>query len=138
MSTVNVFTYGSLMFEPVWNQVCLGRYLTRKLILNDFQRYCIKNESYPAVIPQQGATVEGLVYLDVSHADQVRLNQFEGVEYTLRYHEIEGLTVVFYEYVALARLDRRDWIPSEFEQQGLPLFLARHVGGFLENGTRSS
>jgi gamma-glutamylcyclotransferase (GGCT)/AIG2-like uncharacterized protein YtfP len=144
--TVNVFTYGSLMFAPVWDKVCAGRYPTRKMTLKNFQRYCVEGESYPALVPQIDGSVEGLVYLGVSQADQQRLNQFEGDEYKLRTQALgnsvnsldDGLVVCFYEYVVLERLDRRDWSPSEFEKSGLPLFLARHVGSFLENGRRSS
>jgi gamma-glutamylcyclotransferase (GGCT)/AIG2-like uncharacterized protein YtfP len=136
MSTVNVFTYGSLMFAPVWESVCAGRYATKKMVLPDFQRYCIQDESYPAVVPQPGASVEGLVYLGVSQADQIALNQFEGEEYVLRHHQIDGVSVTFFEYLALARIDKRDWNPGDFEQKGLPAFLSRHVGSFLQNGTR--
>jgi gamma-glutamylcyclotransferase (GGCT)/AIG2-like uncharacterized protein YtfP len=138
MSTVNVFTYGSLMYAPVWEKVCVGLYPTRKLILRDFQRYCIKGESYPAVIPQPGASVEGLVYLDVTLADQLKLHQFEGDEYVFRHHQIDELSIGFYEYVALSRIERRDWNPSEFEQTDLPAFLHRQVGNFLDSGTRKS
>jgi gamma-glutamylcyclotransferase (GGCT)/AIG2-like uncharacterized protein YtfP len=138
MPTVNVFTYGSLMFAPVWDKVCVGRYATRKITLRDFQRYCIKGESYPAVIPLPGASVEGMLYLDVTQADQLRLNQFEGNEYVLRHHQIDGLSIAFYEYVALSRIERRDWSPSEFEQNSLPTFLNRQVGNFLDTGTRTS
>lgn len=137
MPTMNVFTYGSLMFAPVWEKVCTGRYATQKMVLKDFQRYCVKNESYPAVVPQQGGRVEGLVYFDVSQADQLALNQFEGEEYVLRHHQIDGLGIAFYEYVALTRIDKRDWSPDEFEQKRLPEFLSRHVGSFLESGTRT-
>jgi gamma-glutamylcyclotransferase (GGCT)/AIG2-like uncharacterized protein YtfP len=136
MSTVNVFTYGSLMFTPVWESVCVGRYATKKMVLRDFQRYCIKNESYPAVVPQPGASVEGLVYFDVSEVDQLALNQFEGEEYVLRHHQIDGLSIAFYEFVALARIDKRDWSPDDFEQTGLPLFIRRHVGSYLAKGSR--
>jgi gamma-glutamylcyclotransferase (GGCT)/AIG2-like uncharacterized protein YtfP len=138
MPAVNVFTYGSLMFLPVWEKVCTGRYATQKMVLTDFQRYCVKNESYPAVIPELGGNVEGLVYFDVSQADQLALNQFEGEEYVLRHHQIDGVSIAFYEYLALDRLDKREWCPTVFEQTGLPMFLSRHVGSFLASGTRSS
>jgi gamma-glutamylcyclotransferase (GGCT)/AIG2-like uncharacterized protein YtfP len=137
MPTMNVFTYGSLMFAPVWEKVCAGRYATQKMVLKDFQRYCVKNESYPAVVPQQGGSVEGLVYFDVSQADQLALNQFEGGEYVLRQYQIDGLSIAFYEYVALSRIDKRDWSPDDFEQKGLPEFISRHVGSFLVSGTRT-
>jgi gamma-glutamylcyclotransferase (GGCT)/AIG2-like uncharacterized protein YtfP len=138
MSTVNVFTYGSLMFSPVWEKVCTGSYITQKMLLKDFRRYCIKNESYPAVIPEVSASVEGLVYMNVSQSDQLKLNQFEGEEYVLRHHHIDGVSVAFYEYAALERVDKRDWSPADFEQKGLPAFLSRHVGSFLVSGRRTS
>jgi gamma-glutamylcyclotransferase (GGCT)/AIG2-like uncharacterized protein YtfP len=133
---MNIFTYGSLMFAPVWNQVCSGRYATQPLTLQNWQRYSVVGESYPAVVPQTGACVDGVVYLDVSASDQHRLNQFEGAEYVLRQAMVNGMPVAFYEFVALNRLDKRAWSPAQFEREGLPAFLARHVGGFLANGTR--
>jgi Gamma-glutamyl cyclotransferase, AIG2-like len=126
------------MFAPVWNQICTGRYATQPLTLQNLQRYCVVNESYPAVVPQAGGSVDGLVYLDVSESDQHRLNQFEGAEYVLRQTTANGLTVAFYEFIALNRLDKRPWSPTQFEREGLPAFLARHVGGFLVSGTRGS
>jgi gamma-glutamylcyclotransferase (GGCT)/AIG2-like uncharacterized protein YtfP len=138
MPGMNIFTYGSLMFAPVWNQICTGRYATQPLTLQNLQRYCVVNESYPAVVPQAGGSVDGLVYLDVSESDQHRLNQFEGAEYVLRQTTANGLTVAFYEFIALNRLDKRPWSPTQFEREGLPAFLARHVGGFLVSGTRGS
>jgi gamma-glutamylcyclotransferase (GGCT)/AIG2-like uncharacterized protein YtfP len=134
---MNVFTYGSLMFSPVWEKVCTGRYSTRKMVLKDFRRYCVQNESYPAVVQEIGSSVEGLVYMNVSPSDQLKLNQFEGEEYVLRHHYIKDVSIAFYEYVALGRIDKRDWSPIDFEQKGLPEFLSRHVGNFLVSGNRS-
>jgi gamma-glutamylcyclotransferase (GGCT)/AIG2-like uncharacterized protein YtfP len=138
MPAVNVFTYGSLMFAPVWDKVCEGRYATQKLTLQNFQRYCVVGESYPAIVSELGAVVEGLVYISVSQADQLRLNQFEGDEYVLRNATINSIDVSFYEFVALDRLEKRPWSPSEFERKGLPAFLTSQVGGFLANGIRGT
>jgi gamma-glutamylcyclotransferase (GGCT)/AIG2-like uncharacterized protein YtfP len=136
MPAVNVFTYGSLMFDPVWNKVCLGRYKTQVAVLPDFQRYSVSNQTYPALVAEPGASVQGLVYLEVSEIDQQRLNQFEGAEYELGAATVGGIDIVFYRFIALDFLDRRLWSPAEFERNGLPSFLTRHVGNFLTHGTR--
>jgi gamma-glutamylcyclotransferase (GGCT)/AIG2-like uncharacterized protein YtfP len=136
MPAVNVFTYGSLMFSPVWDKVCIGRYSTQPAVLGDFQRYSVLNQSYPALVAQPGASVQGLVYLGVSELDQQRLNQFEGEEYELAHARVGAIDIVFYRFIALDRLDQTPWDPAVFERDGLPIFVTDQVGSFLTYGTR--
>ena len=77
----NIFTYGSLMFPNVWEQVVRGRYASVKAALEDHARYAIAGESYPGMVAQTGATVEGILYLDIDAADIARLDTFEGHDY---------------------------------------------------------
>jgi gamma-glutamylcyclotransferase (GGCT)/AIG2-like uncharacterized protein YtfP len=137
VSGVNVFTYGSLMFEPVWRKVCAGIYRTQAATLEGYSRLCVRDESYPAVIAEPGAKVDGLLYFDVSVEDQDRLNRFEGSEYRLQQGQIGEQAVVFYEFILLDRVAPIAWSPEHFELYGLPQFLAEHVGAFLESGTRN-
>jgi gamma-glutamylcyclotransferase (GGCT)/AIG2-like uncharacterized protein YtfP len=136
MPGVNVFTYGSLMFEPVWRQVCFGIYPKQVATLKGYARFCVKGETYPAVIAQPDAQVDGLLYLDVSVEDQERLNRFEGSEYRLKQCQIGERAVVFYEFIPLERIAHVAWSPGDFRLKGLPQFLAEQVGAYLQNGTR--
>ena len=48
----NIFTYGSLMFAPVWQQVVKGQYQAIPSVLADHQRLAVLNEDYLAAIYQ--------------------------------------------------------------------------------------
>jgi gamma-glutamylcyclotransferase (GGCT)/AIG2-like uncharacterized protein YtfP len=134
--SVNVFAYGSLMFEPVWAKVCADVYRTEPGTLEGYSRYCVRDETYPAVIAEPNGKVEGVIYLDVSPLDQERLDRFEGSEYKLQRAHIGAREVVFYEFVRLDQIEKAPWNPEHFALHGLPLFLATHVGSFLESGSR--
>jgi gamma-glutamylcyclotransferase (GGCT)/AIG2-like uncharacterized protein YtfP len=139
-SVKQVFTYGSLMFAPVWLSVCSQTYPTLQATLFGFKRYCVQGEAYPALVPGEGAQVSGLIYKNVSAADCLNLDRFEGSEYLLRSATAvtaEGpLEVVFYEFVALDQLIKQDWSVAEFELNGLPSFLSRQVSQFKATGAR--
>jgi gamma-glutamylcyclotransferase (GGCT)/AIG2-like uncharacterized protein YtfP len=80
---MNIFTYGSLMFERVWTVVVAGTYRKTNARLLGYQRRKIRGEAYPALVP--GAAddqVDGVVYLDVGQRDAVRLDRFEGAFYS--------------------------------------------------------
>jgi gamma-glutamylcyclotransferase (GGCT)/AIG2-like uncharacterized protein YtfP len=81
MTTRNVFTYGSLMFADVWTRVVVGRYRSVVATLTDHGRFAVAEQSYPGMIPSLGATVEGVLYLEVDEADVARLDHFEGDDY---------------------------------------------------------
>lgn len=136
----NVFTYGSLMFAPVWLSVCSQTYLTLPATLQGYRRHCVQGESYPALVPEKGASVTGLVYRNVTADDCRKLDQFEGAEYVGRSATVESsegtINAVFYEFVALDKLLRQDWNVAQFEEKGLQTFLSRQVGDFLATGER--
>ena len=77
---MNIFTYGSLMFERVWTVVVAGTYRKTNARLFGYQRRKIRGEAYPALVPGTADDwVDGVVYLDVGQRDAVRLDRFEGV-----------------------------------------------------------
>ena len=77
----HVFTYGSLMFAPVWTRVVTGRYRDICGTLDGHRRFAVRDQDYPGIIEADGARVDGVLYLDVDGADLVRLDRFEGDEY---------------------------------------------------------
>ena len=50
-ASVNVFTYGSLMYEAVWSRVVRGQYPWVAARLPGFRRLAIRDAAYPAVVP---------------------------------------------------------------------------------------
>ena len=73
----HLFTYGSLMFEDVWNRLVKGNYLSQKATLRGYARRSVKGDEYP-VIFQADELVEGVVYYDISEEDRIILDIFEG------------------------------------------------------------
>lgn len=129
---MNVFTYGSLMYPVVWQQVVRGRYRSSTATIHGFRRVCVRNETYPALIISSGAeTVEGRVHFDVSATDIARLDHFETDSYqrvTIAV-TIESRALIAEAYLALnlSSLSEEAWSETAFEQRGLPLFLATYV-----------
>ncbi|MGD9942362.1 MAG: gamma-glutamylcyclotransferase family protein [Burkholderiaceae bacterium] len=135
---MHVFTYGSLMFDPVWSHVVRGRYTSRRGELDGFRRHALDGVSYPGVVVQPGARVAGRVYLDVDDADLRRLDDFEGSQYrrilvdvdtTTHDGAIERLSAGLYLFLPAERLLDRDWDPQRFEREDIAAFLARHGAG---------
>lgn len=121
MST-HVFTYGSLMFLQVWQRVVRGTYRSARARLDGHARFEIDNETYPGVIPQAGASVDGLLYFDVSPQDLAALDAFEGSEYRrdeVRVSLESGETVDagVYLYLYPEKLSESPWIPEAFRME---------------------
>jgi gamma-glutamylcyclotransferase (GGCT)/AIG2-like uncharacterized protein YtfP len=131
----HIFTYGSLMFAPVWESIVAGTYLQYKARLSGFVRRCIDNEDYPAIVPGRiSAVVKGILYLDISAEDMARLDQFEGSIYLRQHVQVSTENNIFaadayvlrHEYRHL--LSRKTWCPEEFEKTGLAKFLDSYSG----------
>lgn len=136
----HVFTYGSLMFAPVWQRVVRGRYRRAAAGLAGYERHRVRDESYPALLAATSAAepVSGVVYLDVSRDDLAALDRFEGDDYqritvlvTLAAGDrAAGLPATLpaeaYLFLPHDRVDRGAWDPVGFEQARLAAFLARH------------
>ncbi len=133
-----VFTYGSLMFDPVWQRVVQGRYASLPAHVEGFRRLCVRDEHYPALVASRRKDrVTGRLYLDVSEDDLLRLDRFEGTDYvrlSIPAHLEDGRFLIAETYLATPamRLLDLDWDPEVFAQHGLAAFmagyLARHEG----------
>ena len=117
-----VFTYGSLMFPPVWSRVVRGSYRAIPATLAGHARFALKDETYPGVIVQADSKVAGLLYFGVSAADVAALDAFEGHEYrrvpvgvTLESGEtVEAHT---YLYLLPEKLSGLPWLPEAFQME---------------------
>ncbi len=77
-----LFTYGSLMCSDIMSKVagCQSDSLTATL--KDFQRSAIHGEKYPGIFRQANGSVEGVLYLHLPEEAMLRLDQFEGEQYS--------------------------------------------------------
>ena len=77
----NLFAYGTLMCSDIMQHVT-G--LSRDAVngeLAGFARYRLRDQLYPAIVPDQQANVAGVIYQDLSVQAWARLDRFEGSIY---------------------------------------------------------
>jgi gamma-glutamylcyclotransferase (GGCT)/AIG2-like uncharacterized protein YtfP len=128
----NVFTYGSLMFAPVWQRVVIGQYESTPATIHGFRRLAVIGKEHPGLVIAKGAPpMLGRVYYDVSEEDLARLDQFETDRY-LRLTvaatvEDDAFAAEAYLSLNLNELSDIDWDPERFEREGLPKFLDTYV-----------
>ncbi len=131
----HVFTYGSLMFEQVWNEVVRGNYRSCPGTVSGFVRLSIQYEHYPAMLPGPvSSKVEGILYLDIDAEDLTRLDQFEGSIYDRR--DVQVMTdnnihaaqayVLKDSYRNL--VSEQEWDPEKFQDEGILQFLGGYFG----------
>lgn len=138
----HVFVYGSLMYLPVWSQVVQGVYACENAVAMGFQRHAVPNETYPGMVRNPAAQVQGIVWLDVSPQDLQRLDAFEGVEYQRETIEINlnkngsSIQAGTYLWRDPATLSETLWSVASFESDGMQAFLNKHVGAWTNSGQR--
>lgn len=130
---MDVFTYGSLMFDPVWRRVVAGACPSEPARLAGWARRRVRGETYPALVPQAGGRVEGVLYRQVAPDDLARLDAFEGDDYLRR--DVTVLTAagpvtaqVYAWKAGNARLLDEDWLPTRFLEEGMARFIERYPG----------
>ena len=79
---MNIFTYGSLMFEEVWTRLITNSYNRQRASLSGYARKVVSGQHYPAIYQDpQSTTIEGVVYFDLHPSDVATLDRFEGDYY---------------------------------------------------------
>ena len=136
MTNVNLFVYGSLMFDEVWSQLVCGDYLKLPARLHGFMRRRVVGDVYPVIVrSHRGDWVDGIVYFGVGPEDMTRLDLFEADPYDRQTHLVlvEGrekrradVYVLKDDYRYMVH--DSEWDPQWFEQEGLPLFIRRYRG----------
>lgn len=108
--TLHLFAYGTLMCPEIMTRVvtCLPASLPARL--DHYRRGPLRGVDYPAIVACPGASVEGLLYLDLPEAAWRRLDEFEDEIYTR-------------QTVTVCRLDQSAFSPppSSPDQASLPL-----------------
>ena len=128
----NIFVYGTLMFDEVWQQLIPNRYSKIDAELEDYIRLKVREENYPGIIPSGGSKVTGELIFNVSKEDIKQLDIFEGEYYQRdQVTVISGTTTFQAEtYVFRKRyhslLSNEVWEVETFKKSGLSSFLASY------------
>lgn len=132
----HVFTYGSLMFDRVWDLVVEGQYDKSTATLPGYTRKAVVAEEFPAIFSHPASSeVVGILYFDVSETDLNRLDKFEGRLYTRKQEQVllDSTTPLLAEvYVVKNRyrhiISENDWDPVHFETTGIKKFVKNYLG----------
>lgn len=131
----NVFVYGSLMFDDVWNRVVQCSYGKRTAVLSGYKRLSVKGETYPGLVASPDGSVEGMVYLDVTTQDMQRLDRFEGEYYkkipvtvTADDDRVLDAEVYLFKQSYKNMLSDTPWDPVHFKAHHLRQFIAKYSG----------
>lgn len=137
---MNLFAYGTLMDPEIMAQVSGSTCRSRKATLHQFVRKTVRGEVYPAITMQQGSSVDGVVYFNVSTAAVERLDKFEGFLYERTETAVicdDGKCVEIHTYIIRTgyahQLSDIDWSYEKFLSNDKQLFQGAYSGyGTLE------
>jgi len=127
---VNVFTYGSLMFDEVWRAVVGRLGASTPGRLDGFEAWRVAGQTFPGLTPAAGHRVAGRIWHDVTDAELARLDTFESGMYQRELLPVMadgGAALACWTY--LVRPDSRGlllaqpWDREEFRRVHLPAFL---------------
>jgi len=128
---IHIFTYGSLMFDPVWSRVVTGKYESCEAILEGYDRKGLRDEVYPVIVPSAPhSQVHGILYRNVASSDLTALDRFEGEYYFRKAEQVMTFDrqllpaetyVLKEEYYML--LSPKDWDPVYFSTTGIHIFI---------------
>ena len=86
----NLFTYGSLMCSDIMLKIADCQMDFGKASLNNFFRSKVRDQEYPGIVPQQDASVPGILYFNLDLRAIHQLDIFEGELY--QREEVEVIT----------------------------------------------
>jgi len=131
-----LFTYGTLMFESVWQMVVGKSYPTKKAVLRGYAVFKIRDEFYPGIIKAgDGDSVPGLIYDNIDETVLRKLDRFEGEYYHRQVVDAAidaDNTVSAHTYIVKPQffhiLDCEKWTEDWFKRHGLERFLSSYAG----------
>ncbi len=138
--SMNIFTYGSLMFPDVWRRVTGLMEPGGAATLADHAARRIRGQSYPALVQEPGTVVDGVIYRGVTPEAVAALDAFEGSFYrriAVDVHTADGPTEPAWVYLASEAGDPdilpEAWEAGRFARESLTDFL-RADPGITEKG----
>ena len=134
MTTFSVFTYGTLQFPEVMQAVIGLELKPVAATLTGYQRYKIKERTFPGLIKKQGFVTDGMLYRDLDEDAIQSLDQFEDVMYERCLVEVQVGNEAEQAYVYVTQKEYEDclldqeWSLEEFRGKYLKLYLKRIAG----------
>ncbi|WGO99001.1 gamma-glutamylcyclotransferase [Saccharophagus degradans] len=133
----HIFTYGSLMFAPVWRGIVDGEYRHSSAAATGIKRVKIvgqsASESYPVAFRHPSApSLTGQLYLNVEPSDLQKLDAFEGSYYQRETIQViadgapyqADIYLLKRQYLHLAT--ELPWSPQDFERDHLEAFIREY------------
>ena len=78
---MNLFAYGTLMIPEIFSEVTARSYEPENAVLNDYARFRLEEEPFPAIVKAKGKSTEGVIYRLIDLTAFRRLDAFEGELY---------------------------------------------------------
>jgi len=101
-----VFVYGTLLDPAIQREVIGRQHPGIPAILRDYQRYRLRNYSFPGLVAEAGAEVGGIV-LKVNPAELKALDEYEDPFYERRLLTVEAGGEPLHAYVYVIPESRR-------------------------------
>lgn len=132
-SSYDLFCYGTLCFPAIMHAV-IGRVPDAvEASLADYQCYALHGASYPAIIPENNACVNGLLYLGLDIKELRCIDRYESRQYLRvqvdvmdsagNVHTAWGYLLAPGEY---HRLKKQPWQRDKFAKNELGKYIIRH------------
>jgi gamma-glutamylcyclotransferase (GGCT)/AIG2-like uncharacterized protein YtfP len=130
-----LFAYGTLMFSAIIESV-IGRLPeSRPAVIKGYRRLEVAGESFPGLVEDNDATVEGVLYWNISEPEWDQLTAFEG-----EFYELEEVAVFSAGRKACALafvvppsrrslLSDKVWNPDFFRENHLPRYSGQRKPG---------
>ena len=133
-----LFAYGTLMCDDIMHEASGFRLSGVPGTLAGYSRRAVKDEHYPAIVPDEKGRVEGVVYRNVVASAWDRLDRFEGEMYArqvVRIELIDGSDLFAATYVLEPefryRLESSGWDFAYFLRYGKVNFQRQYKGNQL-------
>lgn len=129
----NLFVYGSLMFDEVWDKIISSRHRKVPAQLHGFARYSVAGETYPGLRKETNNKVDGLLVYGLNKKDIAALDRFEGHYYqrqrvTVTVAETGEINCETYLFKSsyLRLLSNQTWSADAFREKHLKKFLVNY------------
>ncbi|MEQ8211093.1 MAG: gamma-glutamylcyclotransferase family protein [Lacipirellulaceae bacterium] len=74
---MNLFAYGTLIFEDIWQQVVGRAVKNGPAELQGYEVKRVVDDLYPVIQPAPAERASGVIYFDLTTTDLARLDQYE-------------------------------------------------------------
>lgn len=135
---IDMFVYGTLMFDPVWDVLISSRYRKVDATLEGYARLRVRGEVYPGLVACDGKCVCGILVRGVAYADVQLLDRFEGDDYSRKPvtvscagGQVRSAQAYVFRDERRFKLSQLEWRVEDFGRDGLEKFMAEY-SGFLD------